>query len=198
MAVTNHHPGWGDGFQLILTAVGVAVMRPGRAEEARRQGAPGQPLTCHADRVTPSQVDLPIVLVARYRAVDRETVGSALVDTPSHLTELTADIRQRGIVTPLRLGFNEEFGILDGNHRIAAAIRLGLQSVPVTLFRAPLYPRPQHAQPMLPADLLLLQEAEGERGHHDTPTVSDRFPRGGCHASANHGRSMPSHRVSQL
>jgi hypothetical protein len=116
-------------------------------------------------------VDLPTALVARYRAVDREKVGSGLVDTPRHLTKLTADIRERGILTPLRLGFNEEFGTLDGNHRIAAAIRLGLQSVPVTLVREPLTPRPQHAQPMLPKDLIILQDAEGDRGQHDAPTM---------------------------
>lgn len=85
-----------------------------------------------------SQVHLPTALVARYRAVDREIVGSALVDTPSHLDALTVDIRKRGILTPLRLGFNEEFGTLDGNHRIAVAIRLGLESVPVILLREPL------------------------------------------------------------
>jgi hypothetical protein len=108
-----------------------------------------------------SQVHLPTALVARYRAVDRETVGSALVDTPRHLDALTVDIGKRGILTPLRLGFNEEFGTLDGNHRIAVAIRLGLESVPVTLFGEPLTPRPRHAQPMLPEDLIVLQDAEG-------------------------------------
>jgi hypothetical protein len=111
--------------------------------------------------VSPSQVHLPTALVARYRAVDRETVGSALVDTPSHLEELTADIRMRGILTPLRLGFNDQFAVLDGNHRIAVAFRLGLQSVPVTLCREPLVPRPPHAQPMLPEDLIVIQGAFG-------------------------------------
>jgi hypothetical protein len=79
-----------------------------------------------------SVVHLPTALVARYRAVDREIVGSALVDTPRHLDALTVDIGRRGILTPLRLGFNEEFGTLDGNHRIAVGIRLGLETVPVT------------------------------------------------------------------
>ncbi|WP_157982430.1 hypothetical protein [Nocardiopsis sp. FIRDI 009] len=106
-----------------------------------------------------SRLHMPTALVARYRAVDRETVGSALADTPRHLDALTVDIGKRGILTPLRLGFNEEFGTLDGNHRIAVAIRLGLDSVPVTLFREPLDPRPGHAQPMLPEDLIVLQAA---------------------------------------
>jgi hypothetical protein len=60
----------------------------------------------------------------------------------------------------LRLGFNEAFGTLDGNHRIAVAIRLGLESVPVTLIREPLIPRPAHARSMLPADFNVLQDVE--------------------------------------
>ncbi|MET8340055.1 hypothetical protein ABZV14_41955 [Streptosporangium canum] len=106
-----------------------------------------------------SPVHLLTALVVRYRACDRETVGSALVDTPRHLDALTVDIGKRGILTPLSLGFNEEFGTLDGNHRIAVALRLGLESVPVTLFRQPLTPRPRHAQSMLSEDLIILQDA---------------------------------------
>ncbi len=107
-----------------------------------------------------STVHLPTALVARYRAVDREIVGSALFDTPSHLDALRADIETHGILTPLRLGFNEDFGTLDGNHRIAVAVRLGLETVPVTLVRAPLIPRPGHAHSMLAGDFIVLQEAE--------------------------------------
>jgi hypothetical protein len=74
---------------------------------------------------------------------------------------LTVDIARHGLLTPLRLGFNEEFGTLDGNHGIAVAVRLGLETVPVTVFREPLTPRPRHAQPMLAEDLVVLQDAEG-------------------------------------
>ena len=109
--------------------------------------------------MTPSHVQLPTALVARYRAVDREFVGSALVDTPRHLDLLTADIAERGILTPLRLGFNEQFGTLDGNHRIAVAIRLGLETVPVALVTEPLAPRPGHAKPMLSDDLIILRRS---------------------------------------
>lgn len=110
-----------------------------------------------------STVHLPTALVARYRAVDREIVGSALVNTPSHLDALSADIATHGILTPLRLGFNEAFGTLDGNHRIAVAVRLGLEMVPVTLVREPLIPRPGHARSMRPGDFIVLQDAELER-----------------------------------
>ncbi|MET7991471.1 ParB N-terminal domain-containing protein [Amycolatopsis sp. NPDC005232] len=104
-----------------------------------------------------SPLFLPTELVVRYRAVDRELVGSALVDTPRHLDELTGDIARRGILTPLRLGFNEEFGVLDGNHRIAVAVRLGLAEVPVALRSEPRSPRPGHAQPMREADFAQLE-----------------------------------------
>jgi hypothetical protein len=106
-----------------------------------------------------SPVYLPTVLVVRYRAVDRERVGSALVDTPRHLDALTSDIEEHGILAPLRLGFNERFGTLDGNHRIAVAIRLGLESVPVALFPEPLTPHPEHAKPMGSEDLAILRSA---------------------------------------
>lgn len=73
---------------------------------------------------------------------------------------LTTDIGKHGIQTPLSLGFNEEFGALDGNHRIAVAIRLGLESVPVTLSSEPLTPQPGHAQPMHPDDFTVLRNAQ--------------------------------------
>ena len=107
----------------------------------------------------PRIVTLPTALVARYRAVDREVIGSALVDTPRHLDALTEDIGRRGIQVPLRLEFNELFGTLDGNHRIAVAIRLGLLEVPVELVSAPRDPRPGHARPMAPTDFAILQAA---------------------------------------
>lgn len=102
---------------------------------------------------------LPNALVVRYRAVDREVVGSALVDTPGHLDALSEDVRVRGILVPLQLGFNEDFGTLDGNHRIAVALRLGLNDVPVALIEVPIHPRPAHGQPMNPRDLKIIQMA---------------------------------------
>lgn len=111
-----------------------------------------------ADAATP-RIELPTTLVARYRAVDREHVGSAIVDTPRHLNALTADVRAHGILVPLLLGFNEQFATLDGNHRIAVAIRLGLASVPVTLVRLPTEPRLGHARTMRTEDLAILDAA---------------------------------------
>jgi ParB-like chromosome segregation protein Spo0J len=102
---------------------------------------------------------LPTDLLARFRAVDRELVGSAHVDTPAHLDNLTDDIKRRGILVPLELGFNDRFGCHDGNHRIAVAIRLGLELVPVSLKWVPIEARPGHAQPMSSDDLAHLETA---------------------------------------
>ena len=109
----------------------------------------------------PVVVRLPTELVTRYRAVDREFIGAPahVVDTPRHLDALTEDIRRRGILVPLELSFNDDFGALDGNHRIAVAIRLGLAEVPVELIEKPTSPRPGHAKPMQPQDLITIRRA---------------------------------------
>ncbi|WIX81310.1 hypothetical protein QRX50_11345 [Amycolatopsis carbonis] len=124
---------------------------------------------------------LPTELVLRYRAVDRELVGSALVDTPRHLDELAEDIARRGVLTPLTLGFNEEFGVLDGNHRIAVAVRLGPAEVPVALVKEPRSPRPGHAQPMREADFALLNAHLSRRpASHPHLLVSCKLFRNSC------------------
>lgn len=104
---------------------------------------------------------LPTALVSRFRAVDREVVGSALVDSPTHLDRLTVDIEQHGILVPLTLEFNSAFATLDGNHRIAVALRLGFTTIPVVLRRLPISPRPDHAKAMDPEDHLVLVRALG-------------------------------------
>jgi ParB-like chromosome segregation protein Spo0J len=104
-------------------------------------------------------VRLPTELVARYRAVDREHVGAAHLDTPRHLDELTESVRAHGIRVPLRLAFNDRFGFLDGNHRIAVALRLGLPDVPVALVREPDDVRRDHGRPMRRDDLAVLAAA---------------------------------------
>ncbi|MCA1845735.1 MAG: ParB N-terminal domain-containing protein [Actinobacteria bacterium] len=94
-------------------------------------------------------------LVARYRAVDREVVPapSAIVDTPAHLDRLAESIAANGIRVPLRMGFNTRYGYLDGNHRIAVALRLGLPEVPVELVEEPSDTPRGHGQPMRSDDL---------------------------------------------
>ncbi|MBB1155556.1 ParB N-terminal domain-containing protein [Amycolatopsis dendrobii] len=84
------------------------------------------------------------------------------MDTPRHLDALAEDIARHGIRTPLRLGFCEEFGTIEGNHRIAVALRLGLTTVPVTVVREPNTPRPAHARPGRAADFAVLAAAAGK------------------------------------
>jgi len=90
--------------------------------------------------------------------VDREHVPAPayVVDTPQHLDALTASIRAGGIQVPLRLQFNSAFGFLDGNHRVAVAVRLGLRDLPVELIEVPPNYRRDHGQPMLPEDFEFL------------------------------------------
>lgn len=113
-------------------------------------------------RAAPSRqeaVELPTELVVRYRAVDREEIGAGTLDTPAHLDALTASVREHGLRTPLDLAYCADYATLDGNHRIAVALRLGLPTVPVHLTRRdPAHP-PGHARPLLPGDLEVLEQA---------------------------------------
>ena len=100
-------------------------------------------------------------LVARYRAVDREVIPapSEVVDTPAHLDRLAESIAKYGIRVPLRMGFNNRYGYLDGNHRIAVALRLGLSEVPVELIEEASDAPRGHGQPMRSDDLELILAA---------------------------------------
>ena len=108
---------------------------------------------------------LPTELVVRYRAVDREEIGAPahVVDTPAHLDFLTEDVSRNGILVPLDLAFNDQFATLDGNHRIAVAVRLKLAEVPVVLRRLPTENRPYWAQTMLAEDCEILEAAYGSQ-----------------------------------
>ncbi|MCL6422559.1 GNAT family N-acetyltransferase [Brachybacterium sp. JHP9] len=107
-------------------------------------------------------VDLPTALVARYRAVDREEIGSSHLDSAAHLDALAASIRVQGIRQPLDLAVAEEFATLDGNHRLAAAIRVGLTEVPVHISRRHSSPKPEHARALRTEDRAILHSALAE------------------------------------
>jgi hypothetical protein len=57
------------------------------------------------------------------------------------------------------MGFNTRYGYLDGNHRIAVALRLGLPEVPVELVKEPPDAPHGHGQPMRRADLEVILAA---------------------------------------
>lgn len=107
-------------------------------------------------------VELPTELVVRYRAVDREHVGTPTLDTAAHLDRLTALIGREGMRTPIDLAFTPEFATLDGNHRIAVALRRGWETVPVHLTRRASGLRPGHARDLRPMDLAVLEAALAE------------------------------------
>ena len=100
-------------------------------------------------------------LVARYRAVDREVIPAPphVVDTSAHLDHLTKSIASDGIRVPLRMGFNSSYGFLDGNHRIAVALRLSLRDVPVELITEDEDVPRAHGQPMRADDLEVILAA---------------------------------------
>lgn len=87
--------------------------------------------------------------------MDREVIHapSAVVDTPAHLDRLSESIAADGIRVPVRMGFDSRYGYLDGNHRIAVALRLGLAYVPVELVREDEGTSRDHGQPMRRDDL---------------------------------------------
>lgn len=64
--------------------------------------------------------------------------------------------RRAGGDVALDLRFNRAFATLDGNHRIAVALRLGLDHVPVALQQVPVLPRPGHAKAMTDTDYRVL------------------------------------------
>lgn len=117
---------------------------------------------------------LPTDLVARYAEYDREETGGEALDM------LTEVIRRDGIRSPLRLSTDGRTAILhEGNHRLAAARRLGIEEVPVhiTLDREV---RANEGTPVpVDADLMAVlraHESELRDFHGDAPSV--RLPAG--------------------
>lgn len=157
-----HHP-----QTRLLLAVVETSMPAGRLYESCGFGTGGRnpedPVELLMERraapMEQEPVELPTELVARYRAVDREHVGASSLDTPAHLGRLEAEIARDGLRTPIDLAFNEGFATIDGNHRLAVALRLGLETVPVHLTRRMRELRPAHAQDMHPEDLAVLETA---------------------------------------
>jgi hypothetical protein len=148
---------------MLLAPTRVEVFAEAHPDHPRSRASRAHDCPCHDPGVA-GEVDNPVVrlptgLITRYRAVDREHIWAPahVVDTPAHLDALTDDIRRHGILVPLRLSFNDDFGALDGNHRIAVAIRPGLPDVPVELIETPVSPQPAHAKPMQPQDLATIR-----------------------------------------
>jgi ribosomal protein S18 acetylase RimI-like enzyme len=79
---------------------------------------------------------LPTALVARFREYDRD--ANPLTSDTEYLNKLMGDIQQNGIQEPLILEYSRSTRtalLTEGNHRLAAALRLGLTEVPVRVYR---------------------------------------------------------------
>ena len=74
---------------------------------------------------------VPIKEVDAYKEFDRET---DIKFDKSELDDLTEDIRKNGITTPITIEvYNGKGLIVEGNHRLAAAKRLGIKNIPVRI-----------------------------------------------------------------
>ena len=74
--------------------------------------------------------------VDKFKEYDREQ--DYLNPKKHYLDELTNHIEQYGFEEPLIMGFNPKTGftrLIEGNHRLAAAKRLGIDKVPVRMLR---------------------------------------------------------------
>lgn len=73
---------------------------------------------------------VPTHIVAKYMEFDRGSENPAKVD------RLAKDIAENGIQNPLQIEYSHEHGwgtLAEGNHRLAAAIKLGLTHVPIVV-----------------------------------------------------------------
>jgi hypothetical protein len=80
---------------------------------------------------TPTTVGMvPTHVVARYTEFDRNS------ENPEKVNRLAKDIAENGIREPLQIDYHHDSGwgtLVEGNHRIAAAMRAGLTHVPVVV-----------------------------------------------------------------
>lgn len=74
--------------------------------------------------------DVPVDFMWRYREFDR--CGDDNIWGNKYIEGLIDDIRENGIKTPIKLQIDTGKGlIVEGNHRLCIAIKLGLKTVPV-------------------------------------------------------------------
>lgn len=79
----------------------------------------------------------------QYREFDR--CGDDNLWGDDYIEKLTADIKENGVKIPIRLNIDNDNGlIIEGNHRLCIAIRLGLKTIPVRVEHKSLSPRNKH------------------------------------------------------
>lgn len=74
--------------------------------------------------------DVPVDFIWKYREFDR--CGDDNLYGNEYIERLTADIKENGIKIPIKLQIDGGKGlIVEGNHRLCIAIKLGLKTIPV-------------------------------------------------------------------
>ena len=74
--------------------------------------------------------DVPVEFMWKYREFDR--CGDDNLYGDDYINELTKDIQQNGIKKPIHLYVDTGRAlIVEGNHRLCIAIKLGLKTIPV-------------------------------------------------------------------
>jgi hypothetical protein len=74
--------------------------------------------------------DVPVDFMWQYREFDR--CGDDNLYGNEYIEKLTADIKENGIKIPIKLQIESGKGlIIEGNHRLCIAIKLGLKTIPV-------------------------------------------------------------------
>ena len=74
--------------------------------------------------------DVPVDFMWQYREFDR--CGDDNLYGDEYIEKLTTDIKENGIKIPIKLHIDGGKGlIVEGNHRLCIAIKLGLKTIPV-------------------------------------------------------------------
>jgi len=74
--------------------------------------------------------DVPVNFMWQYREFDR--CGDDNLYGNEYIKKLITDIKENGIKTPIKLQIDSGKGlIVEGNHRLCIAIKLGLKTIPV-------------------------------------------------------------------
>ena len=74
--------------------------------------------------------DVPVEFMWNYREFDR--CGDDNIWGSEYINNLTADIKEKGIETPIILQIDGSVGLItEGNHRLCIAINLGFDTIPV-------------------------------------------------------------------
>lgn len=119
----------------------VAELMRGPANPANEPIRPLQPWEMGDRRVRRgSDIEMmPTDEVAKYREFERDREGvGARPDSKVNIDELVKDIEQNGVASPLSMIYyqGDKTAILgEGNHRLAAALRMGMPEVPVRVTR---------------------------------------------------------------